>query len=54
VWKDRPRNDEASHAADAFLTFACSGMRETEDLARKLLDRYSRRRCTWPHSWMAV
>ena len=25
VWKDRPRHDEASHGADAFLTFACSG-----------------------------
>jgi hypothetical protein len=21
VWKDRPRHDEASHGADAFLTF---------------------------------
>jgi hypothetical protein len=25
VWKDRLRHDEASHGADAFLTFACSG-----------------------------
>ena len=25
VWKDRPRRDEASHGANAFLTFACSG-----------------------------
>jgi hypothetical protein len=25
VWKNRPRHDEASHGADAFLTFACSG-----------------------------
>ncbi len=24
VWKDRPRHDDASHRADAFLTFACS------------------------------
>ena len=24
-WKDRPRHDDASHGADAFLTFACSG-----------------------------
>jgi hypothetical protein len=24
VWKDRPRHDDASHGADAFLTFACS------------------------------
>jgi hypothetical protein len=27
VWKDRPRHDEASQGADAFLTFACSGYR---------------------------
>ena len=27
VRKDRPRHDEASHGADAFLTFACSGYR---------------------------
>jgi hypothetical protein len=25
AWKDRPRHDEASHGADAFPTFACSG-----------------------------
>ena len=25
AWKDWPRHDEASHGADAFLTFACSG-----------------------------
>src|ERR671917_160415 len=25
LWKDRPRHDDASHGADAFLTFACSG-----------------------------
>ena len=24
VWKDRPQHDDASHGADAFLTFACS------------------------------
>jgi hypothetical protein len=24
VWKDRPRHDEASHGADAFLTHALS------------------------------
>ena len=24
VWKDRPRHDDASHGADAFITFACS------------------------------
>jgi hypothetical protein len=25
VWKDRLRHDDASHGADTFLTFACSG-----------------------------
>ena len=25
MWKDRPRHAEASHGADAFFTFACSG-----------------------------
>jgi hypothetical protein len=25
VWKDRPRHDDSSHGADAFITFACSG-----------------------------
>ena len=25
VWKDRPRHDDASHVADAFLASACSG-----------------------------
>lgn len=25
VWRDRPLHDDASHGADAFLTFACSG-----------------------------
>lgn len=25
VWKDRPRHDDNSHGADAFITFACSG-----------------------------
>jgi len=24
VWKDRPQQDDASHGADAFLTFVCS------------------------------
>jgi hypothetical protein len=25
VWKNQLQHDEASHGADAFLTFACSG-----------------------------
>lgn len=24
LWKDRPRHDDSSHAADSFMTFACS------------------------------
>ena len=32
VWKDRPRHDEASHGADAFLTFACSGYKPPSSL----------------------
>jgi hypothetical protein len=35
VWKDRPRHDEASHGADAFLTFACSGYRLPTSLPTK-------------------
>ena len=34
VWKERPRHDEASHAADAFLTFACSNVPDQDSLAR--------------------
>jgi hypothetical protein len=25
IWRDRPLHDDASHGADAFMTFACSG-----------------------------
>jgi hypothetical protein len=32
VWKDRPRHDDASHGADAFLTFACSGYKAPSPL----------------------
>ena len=34
VWKDRPRHDDASHGADAFLTFACSGYQPPETRSR--------------------
>src|SRR3954471_14031580 len=34
VWKDRPRHDDASHGADAFLTFACSGYQSPEARSR--------------------
>lgn len=30
VWKDRPLHDDASHGADAFMTFACSGHQSPE------------------------
>ena len=35
VWKDRPQHDDASHGADAFLTFACSGVAELEELVAR-------------------
>ena len=34
VWKDRPRHDEASHAADALMTFACSGHKPSAVFAK--------------------
>ena len=34
MWKDRPRHDDASHGADAFLTFACSGYQPPETRSR--------------------
>ena len=36
VWKDRPRHDEASHGADAFLTFACSNVPDEDDMLRQV------------------
>jgi hypothetical protein len=55
VWKDRPRHDDASHGADAFMTFACSGIPEAEERKDGSRDRYRYPplRPT-PHSWMAV
>ena len=47
VWKDRPRHDDASHGADAFLTFACSGYQSPE--ARSRFNRMLEYR---DHSWM--
>lgn len=35
VWRDRPLHDINSHAADGFITFACSKFPETERLALK-------------------
>jgi hypothetical protein len=34
VWKDRPRHDDNSHGADAFLTFACSGWEPPRPIRR--------------------
>ncbi len=44
VWKDRPRHDDASHGADAFLTFACSGFAPPN---RELYRRLSQRDLSW-------
>ena len=44
VWKDRPRHDEASHGADAFITFACSDLPEQD----KPVGKTGRRRYTKP------
>lgn len=54
VWKDRPRHDDASHGADAFLTFACSRIPELEEF----VGRAGRERSCPPParsalSWMA-
>jgi hypothetical protein len=38
VWKDRPRHDDASHGADAFLTFACSNYTPRSALPTKRPD----------------
>ena len=56
VWKDRPRHDEASHAADGFMTFACSDFPEKEHLAAgKERDRYrDRPDRNRGMSWMAA
>lgn len=44
VWKDRPRHDDASHGADAFMTFACSKFPESEQYSFKAQgkDKYRR------------
>jgi hypothetical protein len=34
VWKDRPYHDDASHGADAFMTFACSGHQQSAVFAK--------------------
>jgi hypothetical protein len=54
VWKDRPRHDDASHGADAFMTFACSRVSDEEEPRSRESDRY-RRPYTSHHglSWMA-
>ena len=43
VWKDRPFHADASHGADAFLTFACSNIAEGERMAQTThVDRHRR------------
>ncbi len=55
VWKDRPRHDDASHGADAFMTFACSGIADREELKSGTRDRYRQPyRSTGGLSWMAA
>ena len=50
VWKDRPRHDDNSHAADAFMTFACgwTGASDTQINTYKRKQRQKR-----PSSWVA-
>lgn len=44
VWKDRPLHNAASHGADAFMTFACSPIKEVEELTKTpTQDRHRRR-----------
>ena len=38
VWKDRPRHDDASHGADAFLTFACGDFKPPKRSLRPARD----------------
>ena len=43
VWKDRPFHGDATHGADAFLTFACSNIAEGERMAQtRQVDRHRR------------
>ena len=43
VWKDRPFHADASHGADAFLTFACSNITGGERMAQTThVDRHRR------------
>jgi hypothetical protein len=54
VWKDRPRHDEASHGAEAFMTFALSNIADCEELRDGLRDRYPEPRPRFGGlSWMA-
>jgi hypothetical protein len=58
VWKDRPRHDDASHGADSYMTFACSGITEKEEYAHNAAakgDRYRRDKGrSGPQSFMGV
>lgn len=49
------RHDDASHGADAFMTFACSGIADREELKSGTRDRYRQPyRGTGGLSWMAT
>lgn len=49
VWKNEPLHDEASHAADAYMTFTQSQhMATPEDMAPRGVDRYRRQQHTRP------
>jgi hypothetical protein len=54
VWKDTPLHDDASHGADAFQTFACSGITEVETYVKsKPVDRYRRTPSGGGSAWAA-
>jgi hypothetical protein len=55
VWKDRPRHDDASHGADAFMTFACSRIADEEEARSRETDRYRQPYSRYSGlSWMAA
>jgi hypothetical protein len=54
VWRDRPRHDEASHYADAFLTFSESGHIPLPPLISGKRERYRGKDTTSEGSWMAA
>lgn len=54
IWKDNPHHDEASHGADAFQTFASSGIPEIETFIKsRAPDRYRTERGSSGSAWAA-